>query len=167
MRTRGVAAAVAGLVGAVAAHALDRAGLLPGVHETAAVREAMGPALTACWLLVAGGASCLAAATRPAVVGPLSALLVAGVPELVGRADPGAVLEPGALAGALLQSLLLLATLALAVVTDRWLRALCPPTFSCVRVVPSPAERRRGFARDVDRRSRPRAPPVSPLAHCH
>src|SRR4051812_8787833 len=109
MRMRGIAAVVAGIVGAATAHALDKAGLLPGVHESAAVREAMGPTLTVGWLALAGVMAWVAARTRPALVGGASALVLAAMPEVIGRQDPEAFVEPGAIAGALLQWLLLLA----------------------------------------------------------
>src|SRR4051794_27410020 len=97
MRTRGVCAAVAGVVGAATAHALDEAGLLPGVHESEAVREALTPVLTAGWLAFAGAVAWFAARTRPVLVGGAGALVVAAVPELAGRLDPGAPFEPAAL----------------------------------------------------------------------
>lgn len=166
MRMRGVAAAVAGLVGAVTARALDEAGLLPGVHESEAVREAMGPALTVGWLLLAAAASWLAARTRPIVVGPVSALAVAGIPELLCRRDPGAMFEPGALAGALLQSLLLIAILALAVVADRWLVTIPTPAFARPRPHAVVTRSRRPRAGAVVRTAQPRAPPRPPLVRC-
>jgi hypothetical protein len=160
MRTREVAAVAAGIVGAASTHALDAAGLLPGVHETAEVRTAMGPALWAGWLLFAGGLAGLAVRTRPALVGGASALLVSAVPELVGRHDPGAVAEPGAMSGALVQWLLLLALVAVAVVVDRSLSPWsAPASYLVAWLKPSPS-RRLAMTRLVDRRGRPRAPPV-------
>ena len=123
MRMRGAVAAVAGIVGAGCAHALDEAGLLPGVHESAAVREALTPGLTVLWLALAGVIAWLAARTRPMPVGAAGAMVVAGVPELVGRHDLGAAFEPAALAGAALQWLLLVVVLALLVLVERHLFA--------------------------------------------
>src|SRR4051812_30016015 len=161
MREREVAAAVAGLVGAVAAHALDTAGLLPGVHETAAVRGAMSPLLTTGWLMAAACLGWLAAATRPLLVAPASALLVSACPELVGRHDAGALAEPGALAGALLQSLLVLAVLALGVVASRRLQLLALPVAPRPHGPPLVVVQAVGFPRNVGRRGRPRAPPAA------
>src|SRR4051812_4545300 len=124
MRTREVCAAVAGVVGAATAHALDEAGLLPGVHEAASVRGALTPALTVGWLALAGAVAWLAARTRPVTVGGAGALVVAAVPELAGRLDPGAPFEPAALAGAALQWLLLVAVLAVLVLGERHLAAV-------------------------------------------
>jgi hypothetical protein len=112
---------VAGVVAAASSHALDRAGQLPFVHEAADVRTAMSPALVCLWLALAAGLSALAARTRPILVGAPCALIVAGVPELVGRHDLGAVAEPGAIAGALVQWLLIAAIVGLAVLADRQL----------------------------------------------
>lgn len=160
MRTRGVCAAVAGVVGAATAHALDEAGLLPGVHEAVGVREAMTPVLTVGWLMLAAGLAWLAARTRPLPVGGLGALLVAAVPELVGRHDPEAMVEPGALAGAALQWLLLAVVLALLVLTDRHLSAtaLRRTRLAPVRLPRTPA-RRRLRAHRVVATGRPRGPP--------
>lgn len=116
MRTRGLPAAVVGASGAALARALDVAGLLPGVHESEAVRGGMGPATTASWLLLAGALAWLVGVTRRVWLGVAVCVFVSGVPELVTRHDPEAMGEPGALMGALVQLLLLLAVLALAVV---------------------------------------------------
>lgn len=166
MRVREVAAAVAGIVGAATTHALDAAGLLPGVHETAEVRTAMGPAVSVGWLLLAGALAWLAVRTKPAVVGGTSALVVAAIPELVGRHDPGAIGEPGAIAGALMQWLLLLAVVAVAVVADRSLSLRrVPASYVLVASQPSSLGDDHNVTRLVDRRGRPRAPPpVLPLA---
>src|SRR5436305_1048692 len=123
MHTRRLAAVAAGVAGAVTAHALDVTGRLPGVHETAAVRTGMGPALTVGWLFAAAGVAWLAAATRPLPVGAAGAVAVAALPEVAGRHDLGAFVEPGALAGALVQWLLLLLVLAAAVAVERQLTA--------------------------------------------
>lgn len=163
MRVREVAAAVAGIVGAAATHALDAAGLLPGVHETEEVRTAMGPTVTVGWLLLAGALAWLAVRTKPVLMGGTSALVVAGIPELIGRHDPGAIGEPGAVAGALMQWLLLLAVVAVAVIADRSLslRRVRP---AHVRVLsqPSVLDDDHNVTRLVDRRGRPRAPPPVP-----
>jgi hypothetical protein len=163
MRARDVAAAVAGVVGAASTHALDEAGLLPGVHESEAVRTAMGPAVTVIWLMLAGGLAWLAVRTRPALVGGSSALIVSAIPELVGRHDPGAIGEPGAVAGALMQWLLLMAVVAVAVIVDRSPAELAVP--SSYRILfwqPAPAGADGNPTRIVDRRGRPRAPPTVP-----
>src|SRR3954449_3823161 len=112
MPSRRAVAAVAGVAGAAVAHALDAAGLLPFVHESVEVRSAMSPTTTLCWL---GLAAVLAAATarRPATAGAVAALVVGGLPELAGRHDPGAMFEPAAMTGALLQWLLLVLVLSL------------------------------------------------------
>jgi hypothetical protein len=164
MRTREVAVVAAGMVGAATTHALDSAGLLPGVHEAAGVRTGMGPFVTIAWLLLAGGLAWLAARTRPGLVGGAGALVVSAVPELVARHDPGAIAEPGALAGALVQWLLLLAVVAVVVLAQR---SLAVRAASLYIVVPwqSPAiDVCRHITRLVDHRGRPRAPPsVRPL----
>ena len=164
---RGVAAAVAGIVGAASAHALDEAGLLPGVHESAAVREAMGPLLTAGWLALAGGLAWLASRTRPAIVGGASALALAAVPELVGRHDLGAVAEPGAIGGALVQWLLLLLVLAVLVVIDRGLAVHPPASYPDVPRQPEPLVQHRDIGCLIDDRARPRAPPRLFLSPIH
>jgi hypothetical protein len=114
-------AAAVGVAAAAAGHALDRAGQLPFVHEQADVRTAMSPAMIGSWLLLAGLLSALAAASRPLLVGAPAALLVSAVPELVGRHDLGAVLEPGAIAGALVQWLLIAVVVAVALLAERQL----------------------------------------------
>src|SRR3954470_12532539 len=113
MSSRRVVAAVAGVAGAVVAHALDATGLLPFVHESAEVRNAMSPVATVTWLLLAAA---LTAVTRkrPATAGAAAALVIGGLPELAGRHDPGAMFEPAAMAGALLQWLLLVLVLSVA-----------------------------------------------------
>lgn len=161
MRARDVAAAAAGILGAAAAHAFDIAGVLPGVHETAAVRTAMGPAPTVVWLMLAGGLAWLAVRTRPALVGGTSALVISAVPELMVRHDPGAIGEPGAIAGALMQWLLLMAVFAIAVVVDRSLSVgtgQSPYRIYFWQLTSVGADR--SPTSIVDRRGRPRAPPA-------
>jgi hypothetical protein len=158
MRMRGVCAAAAGVVGAATAHALDVAGLLPGVHETAQVRAAMDPLATVAWLALAGALAWLAARTRPVLVGGASALIVSGIPELVGRHDPGAVAEPGAIAGALLQWVLLLAVVAVAMLLARSLTVRAP-SYADLPWQPSMLHASAVVSRLLPRRGRPRAPP--------
>ena len=161
MRTREVAAVVAGMVGAETTHALDSAGLLPGIHEATGVRTAMGPMATIAWLALAGALAWLAARTRPAVVGGSAALVVSAIPELVGRHDPGAIAEPGAIAGALVQWLLLLAVIAVVVVVDRSLSVSTTASpYLFISWHPSAIDTYRYLTRLVDRRGRPRAPPA-------
>lgn len=112
-------AAAVGVAAAAVSHALDRAGQLPFVHEQSDVRTAMSPAMIACWLLLAAALSALAARTRPLLVGAPAALLVSAVPELVGRHDIGAVLEPGAMVGSLVQWLLIALVVTLALLAER------------------------------------------------
>jgi hypothetical protein len=156
---RSVLAAVAGASAAATGHALDVAGLLPFVHETAAVRAAMTPAQVVAWLLTAGVLSAIAAATRPVLVGAPAALLVSAVPELVGRHDVGAVAEPSAICGALLQLLLVVAVVALAVALQRHVVQFpAPPTHPVPRG-PLHLLLSSFAAAPVDRTSAPRAPP--------
>jgi hypothetical protein len=161
MRMRGFAAAAAGVAGAAGAHLLDVAGLLPGVHETVAVRTAMGPLLTVAWLLVAGGLAWLACVTRPVPVGAVAAVVVSGAPELIGRHDPGAVAEPGAIAGALLQWLLLLLVVAVAVLLERQLatRPFAPAATPPRPAGACPAISTALVPSAVSTTARPRAPP--------
>lgn len=162
MRSRRLVAAVAGVAGASLAHALDVAGALPFVHESAAVRNAMAPGATVGWLLLAA-ALCAATARRPATLGAPAALLIGGLPELAGRMDPGAVFEPEAMAGALLQWLLLVLLLSLAFAVQAWL-ALAPPPVASIPVHPStPRPTSRPLTSRLSGRSgRTRAPPVVP-----
>src|SRR4051794_41920165 len=98
MHSRRVVAAVAGVTGAVVAHALDAAGLLPFVHESVEVRTGMSPVATVCWL---GLAAVLAAATamRPATAGAAAAPVIGGPPRAARRQEPGARVETAAGAG--------------------------------------------------------------------
>ena len=160
MRTRGVAAVVAGIVGAAATHALDAAGMLPGVHEATGVRTGMGPLATVAWLALAGALAWFAARTRPAMVGGSAALLVSAIPEMLGRHDLGAIAEPGAMAGALVQWLLLLAVVAVAVVVERGLAVHAPSFYLNVPWQQPVVAVSRHATRLVDRRGRPRAPPL-------
>src|SRR3954464_14991710 len=113
MRSRRIVAAVAGVTGAVVAHTLDVTGLLPFVHESVEVRTAMTPAATLCWLPLAAALAAVPP-RRPATAGAAAALAIGGLPELAGRHDPGAMFEPAAMAGALLQWLLLVLVLSVA-----------------------------------------------------
>ena len=123
MRAKAATAAVASVPAALLAHALDVTGNLPFVHETADVRAAMGTAAVVLWLALTALAVGLAAASRkPALLGAPASLASAGLPEMIGRHDLGAVLEPGAMLGALLQWLLLLVIVGLAVAASRVLR---------------------------------------------
>src|SRR3954467_4332218 len=138
MPSRRAVAAVAGVTGAAVAHALDAAGLLPFVHESAEVRTAMSSTTTLCWLALAAG---LAAATarRPATAGAAAALVVGGLPELAGRHDPGAMFEPAAMAGALLQWLLLVLVLSVAYAVHARLTTTqpSPPVLPTLRLTTS------------------------------
>jgi hypothetical protein len=116
---RGVVAATAGVGAAATGHALDAAGQLPFVHEAMDVRTAMSPLQVLAWLAVAAAVSALAASTRVILVGVPGALIVTAAPELISRHDPGAVAEPGALVGALVQVLLLVTIVAMALVLER------------------------------------------------
>ena len=160
MRLRGVTAAAAGACAAATGHALDAAGTLPFVHEAASVRMAMSPLLTAAWLALAAGLSAFAARTRPVLVGAPAALVVSAAPELAGRGDPGALFEPGAMLGAVLQLLLVVAVVALAVVLQRRLGLL----FVAELGLPGCGHELRSFRAlvglGVDRTGEPRAPPV-------
>lgn len=124
-------AAAAGVAAAATAHALDASGQLPFVHETADVRDAMAPLVTAAWLLLAGSLAAVAAATRVVLVGAPAAVAVSAFPELWGRHDFGAVVEPGALLGAALQVVLLLLVVSAALVfADRFVASVHRLVFS-------------------------------------
>lgn len=159
MRLRGVVAVGAGIAGAAFAHVLDEAGLLPGVHEAVNVRASMSPAVTLGWLALAGALGWLAAQRGPIRIGAPAALLVSAVPELVGRHDIGAVVEPGAIAGALVQWLLLLVVVAVVVVASRCSFVVLVPSYGAT-VWPSPSDSaQQEHAHVIDRRGRPRGPP--------
>jgi hypothetical protein len=134
-------AACVGVGAAAMSHALDQAGQLPLVHEQADVRTAMSPALIACWLLLAAALSALAAASRPLLVGAPAALVVSAVPELVGRHDVGAVMEPGAIVGSVVQWLLIAVVVTVALLAERQLgqRPVAPSVL--IALWPSPAGR--------------------------
>jgi hypothetical protein len=144
---RGPVAATAGVCAAVTGHALDVTGRLPFVHEAVAVRTSMSVTQVVLWLLGAAVVSAAAACTRVLVVGVPGALLVSGTPELLGRHDPGAVFEPGALLGAVVQVLLVVAVVAVAMVLQRRLEVLRHPR----------------LIRAVDRRVSPSRPPLVPV----
>lgn len=134
MRTRTLLAAAAGIAAAATAHALDAGGQLPFVHETADVRQAMGPMVIVVWLLLAGGLAAVAAATRVVLVGAPAAVAVSAFPELWGRHDIGAVAEPGALLGAALQVVLLLVVVSVALVfADRLVPSVRRVAFAAPR----------------------------------
>lgn len=157
------AAAAASVPAALLAHLLDVTGRLPMVHESVGVRAAMGPLAVVAWLLLTALLVALAAATRPVLFGALAAMVSAGLPELLGRHDIGAVFEPGAVAGALVQWLLLLTVIGLALVTGRLLR-LSPvepsPRPQWLLAVPTP--RLAVPACRPPWRLRSRAPPACP-----
>jgi hypothetical protein len=154
-------AAVASIPGALVAHLLDLSGRLPFVHETAGVRGAMGPGTVVVWLAVTAMLAGLAASSRrPAILGAPAALASAGLPEMIGRHDIGAVLEPGAILGALLQWLLLLLVVGLALLARSVLRR--EPMLAWT---PSPSlalsqpYRGRFSSQPLHWRRRPRGPP--------
>src|SRR3954469_15076680 len=126
MPSRRAVAAVAGVTGAAVAHTLDAVGLLPFVHESVEVRTAMSSTTTLCWLALAAGLSAITA-RRPATAGAAAALVIGGLPELAGRHDPGAMFEPAAMAGAVLQWLLLLLVLSVAYAVHTRLTSTQPP----------------------------------------
>jgi hypothetical protein len=142
------------------AHALDVAGRLPFVHEAAPVRTAMTPTQIVVWLALAAALSAAAAGTRPVLLGAPSALLVSAAPEIAGRGDPGAVLEPGALLGALLQLLLVVAVVALAVVLERRIGLVVLGTTRLPSPLRAPVSRAILVRQVVDRMAEPRAPPA-------
>jgi hypothetical protein len=156
--------AAASVPAALLAHALDVSGRLPFVHETGDVRDAMGPVAVVVWLALTALVVGLAAASRwPALLAAPASLASAGLPELIGRHDLGAVFEPGAMLGALLQWSLLLVVLALAVVATRVLR-LTPftaggPTVRLPLLLSRPTRPPYGETRW---RRRSRAPPACP-----
>jgi hypothetical protein len=116
-------AAVASVPAALLAHALDASGLLPFVHESGDVRGAMGPTAVVLWLALTAVVVGLATASRwLALLAAPASLASAALPEMIGRHDLGALVEPAAALGALLQWLLLLVVLAFALVASRVLR---------------------------------------------
>jgi len=162
MYSRRVVAGVAGVAGAVMAHALDAAGLLPFVHESVEVRTAMSPGVTAGWLLLAAALTA-ATAMRPTTAGAAAALVIGGLPELAGRHDPGAMFEPAAMAGALLQWLLLVLVLSVAYAVHARLTTsrLSPPALPLLRSPPALPLRRTFCSSRTGRSGRTRAPPPS------
>lgn len=159
MHLRGAVAAVAGTCAALTAHALDVSGRLPFVHEAAGIRTAMSPAQVMGWLFLAAAVSALAATTRVLLVGVPGALLVSAAPELVGRHDVGAIAEPGAMLGALVQVLLLLAVVAVALLLERRLPPLRPQRLARLSHVVRPFAMRPFVQRHVDPTAAPRGPP--------
>ena len=164
MRLRGFVAVGAGVAGALLAHALDEAGMLPGVHEAAGVRGGMSASVTALWLGMTAALSWSSGRFGAIRVGAPSSLLIAAVPELVGRHDLGAVVDPGALSGAMLQWLLLLVVVAAVVVASRGAFVVLAPSFPTLSWAAPTGRRTRASSHVVDRRSRPRAPPALPLS---
>jgi len=164
MRLRELVAVGAGVAGAALAHVLDEAGLLPGVHEAASVRSGMTAGNTLLWLALAAGLAGLAARRGPIRIGAPASLLIAGAPEVLGRHDLGAVFEPGAIAGALVQWLLLLAVVAAVVITSRGALVVLTPSYAVIEwpAAAGPRQQARSFV--VARRGRPRAPPDLPLS---
>src|SRR4051794_24356392 len=161
MRSRRVVAAVAGVAGATLAHTLDAAGVLPFVHESVQVRTAMGPATIAGWLALTAALTALTA-RRPATAGAAAALVIGGLPGPAGRDDPGAVFEPAAMAGALLQWLLLVLVLSVAYAVHTRLTTSAPaPTVVPVLRLPTSLRPRRPSCHVARRSGRTRAPPAS------
>src|SRR4051812_24603392 len=163
MCSRRVVAAVAGVAGAAVAHALDVTGLLPFVHESAEVRNAMSPVATVTWLLLAAALTAFPA-KRPATAGAAAALVIGGLPELAGRHDPGAMFEPAALAGALLQWLLLVLVLSVAYAVHTRLTTTQPSPATVPTLERYTSLRSRALcSRTTGRSGRTRAPPASLL----
>lgn len=159
-RTRAWVAAAAGALAAATGHYLDATGRLPFVEETGEIRRAMPSIVVALWLLLAAGGSALAVRTRLFVVGIPVVLVVSATPELYGRHDLGALGEPGAIVGALLQLLVIGLVVATGLVlTDGWsplrLRAVGRPAAAVAEWL-----RRSAPAFVVRRDSAPRAPPA-------
>src|SRR3954451_13440061 len=161
MRSRRIVAAAAGVTGAAVAHTLDVTGLLPFVHESVEVRTAMTPAATLCWVALAAALAAVTA-RRPATAGAAAALAIGGLPELAGRHDPGAMFEPAAMAGALLQWLLLVLVLTVAYAVHTRLTASGPAPTQVPTLRLPLSLRPSGFRCRVPGRSgRTRAPPAS------
>ena len=121
----------------------------------------MSPWLIACWLLLAAALSALAAVTRPTLLGAPAAVVVSAVPEIIGRHDFGAMAEPGAMAGALVQWLLIALVVALALVAQRQLAARRPIPVAIAIRWPAPAPsvttpRSLLYARGIRSRAPPR-----------
>lgn len=163
MHMRGVVAVAAGVAGAALAHALDEAGLLPGVHEAANVRGGMSVSVTVIWLGLAATLSWVASKRGLVRLGAPASLLIAAIPELVGRHDIGAIVEPGAIAGALVQWLLLVAVAAVVVMAGRGTLVVLAPSFGAVAWPAPPVSLAPARGHVVDHRGRPRAPPGSSL----
>jgi hypothetical protein len=171
LEPRVVALAAAAALAVVLGHLLDAFGLLPGVHEDAAVRAAaLAPAYD---VLTIVGAAALAfgvdALLRQRLVVVACAALVAGqvgllgLPELLGREEAGQGEQWGALAVAVgLQVLLSVATIAVVVAVDA---VLVRSSFRGTEAVPA-AERRPCVCAASPRRGRrpdplrTRGPPV-------
>jgi hypothetical protein len=123
----------------------------------------MSASVTVLWLGLAASLSWLAGRFGAVRIGAPASMLVAALPELIGRHDLGAVAEPGAIAGALLQWLLLAAVVAVVVVATRNALTVLAPSYGAVTWPASVGPRRRARTYVVDRRGRPRAPPQLPL----
>src|SRR4051812_36882807 len=163
MRSRRVVAAVAGVAGAGGAHALDVTGLLPFVHESSEGRNPMSPVATVSWLLLAAALTSFTA-KRPATAGAAAALVIGGLPELAGRHDPGAMFEPAAMAGALLQWLLLVLVLSVAYAVHTRLTTTRPAPTAVPALQPTAPLRPGGLPCRISGPSgRTRAPPASRL----
>jgi hypothetical protein len=165
MRARTWVAAATGTAGAVIAHALDVAGRLPFVHESEVVRTGLGPVATGCWLLAAAVIGAVAS-RRPMSLGAAGAIVVAGAPELIARHDPGAIVEPGAFIGALMQWMLLLLVIAVALAVEAQL-FMRPLTRGVVAAAhrPPPSTPSRIAARRARCAISSRAPPALSFSH--
>jgi hypothetical protein len=156
---RGLVAATAGVCAAATAHLLDVTGRLPFVHETVAVRTSMPAAQIVLWLAAAAAVSATAACTRVFVVGVPGVVVVSGAPELLGRHDPGAVFEPGALLGALMQVLLVLAVVAVALLLQCRVQVLRQSDVSRTVFRSASTSWRQPLPTLVDATAAPRGPP--------
>src|SRR3954453_24007027 len=156
---RGAVAAAAGMCAAAMAHALDATGSLLFVHETADVRSATSTAQVVVWLALAAGIGAVAASTRLLLVGVPGALLVSATPELIGPGDSGSVSEPGAILGALVQVLLLVAVVAMALALERRLSHVQPELLRCPAHLPRHLSTQPVVHLMVDGIPAPRAPP--------
>lgn len=160
MHLRGAVAAAAGVCAAATAHTLDVSGRLPFVHESVDVRASMSPGQFVVWLAAAAAVSYVAATTRVLLVGVPGALLVSATPELLGRGDPGAIAEPGAMLGALVQLMLLLAVVAMALALERQLVAFRPQQPARPSHLPRRITLAAVLEALVDRTASPRGPPL-------